>query len=316
MLNEETKILICQFDQEIETRLNDQNFRVDDSALHTFFIEDTETEVEDMSVNTPLSGEYADMIIDNPPDRDDISDELFDKYVGAELIFITGQGNERHGRVMKRAKGMYGEEIGRAHSNPLFDTRQYVVEFTDGTEENYFANVIAENMFSQVDNEGRQFLLMDEIADHRKDASAITSDDGFVVSRNGNRVPKKTTRGWELFVNWKGGSSEWIKLKDIKDAYPVEIAEYAVTNKIASEPAFHWWVHDVLRKRKRIISKVKSKYWKTTHKFGVRIPKTVEEALQLDDETGTDLWKRALAKEMSKVRVAWKTADEYSPEEV
>ena len=316
MLNEETKTQICQFDQEVETRLSDQNFRVEDPSLHTFFIEDMETAAEDLSVNTPLSGEYADMIIDNLPDRDDISDELFDKYVGAELIFITGQGNERHGRVKKRAKGMYGEEIGRAHSNPLFDTRQYVVEFTDGTEENYFANVIAENMFSQVDNEGRQFLLMDEIADHRKDASAITADDGFVVSRNGNRVPKKTTQGWELFVNWKGGSSEWIKLKDIKDAYPVEIAEYAVTNKIASEPAFHWWVHDVLRKRKRIISKVKSKYWKTTHKFGVQIPKTVEEALQLDDETGTDLWKRALTKEMSKVRVAWKTADEYSPEEV
>jgi hypothetical protein len=89
-----------------------------------------------------------------------------------------------------------------------------------------------------------------------------------------------------------------------------------MTNKIASEPAFNWWVHDVLRKRNRIISKVKSKYWKTTHKFGVRVPRTVEEALAIDDETGTDLWKKALNKEMSKVKVAWKSDDRYSPEQV
>ena len=104
-------------------------------------------------------------------------------------------------------------------------------------------------MFSQIDSEGRQHQLLQEITDHRKDASAITADDGFMVSRNGNQVPKKTTRGWELLVTWKGGLSQWVNLKDIKDAYPVEVAEYAITNKVASEPAFNWWVQDVLQKR-------------------------------------------------------------------
>jgi hypothetical protein len=95
------------------------------------------------------------------------------------------------------------------------------------------------------------------------------------------------------------------------------VAEYAETNKIAHEPAFNWWVqHDVLRKRNWIISKVKSQYWRTTHKFGVRVPKTVEEALLIDDKTNTDLWRKALAKEMSKVRVAWRTEDDYTPEQV
>ena len=52
-------------------------------------------------------------------------------------------------------------------------------------------------------------------------------------------------------------SSEWVLLKDLKDAYSVQIAEYAVANKIANEPAFNWWVHTVLRKRNRIVAKVK-----------------------------------------------------------
>jgi hypothetical protein len=53
---------------------------------------------------------------------------------------------------------------------PLFDTRQYVVEFSDGTGNNYYTKVIAENMFAQVDAEGtKQYLLMEEIIDHRCD---------------------------------------------------------------------------------------------------------------------------------------------------
>jgi hypothetical protein len=50
---------------------------------------------------------------------------------------------------------------------------------------------------------------------------------------------------------------------------------------------------------------VKTKYWRTTHKFGIRIPKTVEEALELDRTNGNDFWAKAIEKEMSKVRVAF-----------
>ena len=48
-------------------------------------------------------------------------------------------------------------------------------------------------------------------------------------------------------------------LKDLKDTNPIELAEYAVANKIAEEPAFSWWVSFCLNKRNRIINKVKSK---------------------------------------------------------
>ena len=70
-----------------------------------------------------------------------------------------------------------------------------------------------------------------------------------------------TTQGWELLVQWKDGSVSWEKLKDLKESNPVEVAEYAVANRIVEEPAFAWWVPHTLRKRNRIISKVKSQYW-------------------------------------------------------
>jgi hypothetical protein len=57
-----------------------------------------------------------------------------------------------------------------------------------------------------------------------------------------------TTKGWRLFVEWKDGTIDWLPLKDLKESYPVQVAEYAVANKITEQPAFAWWVPHILRK--------------------------------------------------------------------
>jgi hypothetical protein len=75
--------------------------------------------------------------------------------------------------------------------------------------------------------------------------------------------------------------------------------------RLLEEPVFK-----VIRQRNRIISKVKSRYWKTTQKFGIRLPKTIEEALAIDAASDTDLWRKAINKEMARVKVAWKTCDD------
>ena len=256
---------------------------------------------------TPTEEEYGDMLVEERPDEDD---EAIDKYLNMELTLGVGTDDERRGRVVKRSKGIGGEPIGRANANPFFDTREYEVEFTDGTTEKYAANVIADNMYAQVDDEGNMFQLLLEIMDHKKDGTAIDISDGTVTSANGNVKPKITTRGWRLLVMWKDRSTSWVKLKDLKASNPVELAEYAVANRIAEEPAFKWWVSSTLRKRNRIIAKVKKKYWRTTHKFGVKLPHSVEEALELDRIEGTDHWTKALNKEMQKVKVAWKARDD------
>ena len=202
-LNVDTMREIERFDSAVEERMSDQNFIIDDPD--GFYIQD---ELDELPTGvTHVDENYGDMLVPEAMDADDIDDEILDKYLNAELIFDVGTGSERKGRVVKRAKGTSGDPIGRAHTNPLFDTREYVVEFTDGSTENYSANVIAECMYAQVDAEGNQFQLLDEITDHRSDNLAIRIDDGFVTSQSGNRVPKPTTRGWSLLVSWKDGSS-------------------------------------------------------------------------------------------------------------
>jgi hypothetical protein len=117
-----------------------------------------------------------------------------------------------------------------------------------------------------------------------------------------------------LLCNWKDGSTLWVKLKDIKDSYPIEITEYAVANRIADKPAFNWWTKSVLHKQNRIIAKLKSKYWTRTHKFGIQVPKSAEQALQLDKEAGNNLWRKAINKEMDKAKVAWVAREDVPPD--
>ena len=65
----------------------------------------------------------------------------------------------------------------------------------------------------------------------------------------------------------------------------------------------------MIKKRTAIISKVKSKYWIRTYKFGIRLPKSVEEARRLDIENGDTLWWDSICKEMKNVRIAFEEYD-------
>jgi hypothetical protein len=55
-------------------------------------------------------------------------------------------------------------------------------------------------MYTQVDNEGNMFQLVDEIMDHKKDDTAIDIANGTVILANGNVKPKITTQGWQLLM--------------------------------------------------------------------------------------------------------------------
>lgn len=299
------------------TRLDDKNF-VNHEAGEFYLDDEYDDDVlaHGDGTNTPSNEEYGDMITEERPDQDDIDNDAFDKYIGAEVMLdVPGEGPKR-ATVKRRAETLEGTKLGNYHKNPLMDTREYDIEYEDGTSDRYFGNVIAENLYSQVDSEGHQFFVLQEITDHNKDATAIDVADGFTVSHNGNRHPKKTTRGWKLLTKMKEGMSQWVPLKELKESKPIELAEYAVANKIDHEPAFNWWVPFVLRKRNRIISKLQKKYWRTTHKFGIEVPTTIKRALEIDEITGTDFWMKAIKKDMDKAQVAYNADESCTPEQV
>ncbi len=245
------------------------------------------------------------------PEIDDYDEETIDKLLSAEVLLPKGD-LQFVGKVINRKRDADGNPIGRASSNPILDTRVYEVEFSDGTIADYSANVIAEALYSQVDVDGNRFLLLKEIISHEKDTSALSPTDESFINGTGSRNPirKITTKGWKFECLWADGSTSWEPLRNLKDSNPIELVEYAQSHGLMNEPAFAWWAKDVLQRMRRLISKVKTRYWQRTHKFGIRMPKTVAEALKLDAENGNTLWHDAIQKELKNVQVAFKFLEE------
>lgn len=311
------KSQVHQFHENLDKILGDDQYTSDDLDID-FVHDDVKATVGYDEVN---EGNY--MGLEESPELDDVVDnsddrsmaDTYDRYVGAEVAMPDRNGQKIMAKVMKKVITDNANKSNHNY-NPLNDHSVYEVQFTDGSTEELTANVIAENMLSSCDSEGRHYQLISEIIDHNRSSDAIRISDGYIRSKGGNKVPKKTTRGWKLLVEWKDGSVDWIPLKDLKQSNPIELAEYAFANGIEEEPAFKWWAKVTLRKRDRIISKVKTKYWRTSHKFGIRVPKTVEEAIRIDKETGTDHWTKAIAKEMKNVRIAFDKLENITVEEM
>jgi hypothetical protein len=45
-------------------------------------------------------------------------------------------------------------------------------------------------------------------------------------------------------------------------------------------------------------------------KYGIKLPYSVEEALAINERTGTNFWRKAIEKEMKNVRIALKISDD------
>ena len=140
--------------------------------------------------------------------------------------------------VKKRLKDANRISIGVAYENPILDSRMYEAEYCNGYVAAMADNVIAENLFTQVDQEVNIFVLIKYIINTRTNGTQTLHKYAFVINNSGTKLCKNTTKGWEFCIQWKYGSNTRNKLKDIKDSYPVQMSEYAVKNRILGEPEF------------------------------------------------------------------------------
>ena len=87
---------------------------------------------------------------------------------------------------------------------------------------------------------GNQCVLFDTIVDFRRSATALSKEDQIVAKADGRTFLRRSTKGWQLCVQWKDGSTSWEKFSDMKESHPIEVAEYAISQDIADDPAFIW----------------------------------------------------------------------------
>lgn len=302
MQTDEWKARMLDYESKIEPRMKLlQPIKIPDSVPTEMTIGDVEDEEQSFL-------DEFNRVIDDPElmhAQDDMNEE-HGHYTDMRITMKRSRdGKPLAARVKEQAKDDEGRPIGVPNNNPMLDSRQYVVEYIDGETEVVTANIIAENILSQVDDIGHGRRQLDDIIDYRTTDAAVPKHEGWLTTETGQKRRKMTTKGWEILVRWIDGSTDWVALKDLKASFPVELAEFAVQKQVDDMPAFAWWVPYTLRKRETIISKLKTKYWERTHKYGIRIPKTMAEAIRLDKENGNSHWYDAIKKEMKNVRVAF-----------
>ena len=285
---------------------------IDDDDIEqqlAFTFELKESDLNDNQLEHEAASDPHRPEMDNAP-TNDVDSDAFDKFIGIYLELPGEDGESKVlGRVMNRKRDHDGVLIGKSHDNPILNTAVYNIETPDGNIHEYTANVIAQNLWDQGDDDGYNYNNLYEIVGHRKNDDAIDQKDGFYETNTGVKRRVITTKGWDLKVRWESGETSFIALKDIKEQNPIEIAEYALANKLDKEPAFAWWVRTAIKQRNTIISKMARRVRKRM-KFGIDIPATYEEAVALDKKNGNTLWQDATRKEMNNVEIAFKFLDD------
>jgi hypothetical protein len=74
------------------------------------------------------------------PEADEFTADTMDTYLRTKVLLPRGQGMFK-GTVVGRRKGINGNPLGTANSNPILDTREYEVQFPDGSLDNYTADM-------------------------------------------------------------------------------------------------------------------------------------------------------------------------------
>ena len=105
-----------------------------------------------------FQGEFH-QVTDNPEVKDDddtFTPDTYDTYLNFELAHPQGDSLEpRLTRVTKWMKDSNGLPIGTAADNPFLDTRMYEVKYLNGEKASLSTNYITENLFAQVNDEGK-----------------------------------------------------------------------------------------------------------------------------------------------------------------
>ena len=104
--------------------------------------------------------------------------------------------------------------------------------FIYGTVQQQAANIIYLSMYEHVDSEGFTTNILDQVQRHIKTDEAIEKYGGYTKDSKGRRSINITTKGYDFLTKFRYGFESWIPLADLKEYNPLEISEYAISNKL------------------------------------------------------------------------------------
>ena len=139
MLGIDISVQIKAFDKKLTERLENKNFIInnfDDFGIKYEGSDIPQWEKWDPAYGyektTPNEMEFSKIMEEPRPDVNYIGS--FDKYIGVKVKLDDGTNSSGNiSTVKQRSTNANVFAIGRAHNNPLLDTKEYEIELEDGT---------------------------------------------------------------------------------------------------------------------------------------------------------------------------------------
>ena len=129
----------------------------------------------------------------------------FDAYVHAEVILSNDEGIIQSASLLGQSTSSDSDPIGEYDDNPMLNTREHAVMFLDGIRHQFSANIFAQNIYKISDKDGFRYQLLEEIIHYRKTKDTVAKEDGYIVTKNGQKKRKNhpktfgdpcTMEGW------------------------------------------------------------------------------------------------------------------------
>ena len=129
---------------------------------------------------------------------------ITDQWTHAELNLPQGE-QLRKEKIVGQSKDTNDEIIGSYDPNPFLSTLKCHVEFLDGEIKECLANVIAENMRAQEDEDCNSIQILDSIVYYRKDRNVVDKADAHLHTNSREHNLLHTNYGWSLLTLLKNG---------------------------------------------------------------------------------------------------------------
>ena len=194
-----------------------------------------------------------------------------------------------------------GKVTDQYNNDPLLNSSIYDVEFSDGTVKEYCANVIAQSLYTIIEDNNTESRSLEAILDHGNSINSKSETRNYIITKSEQKRERKSTTGWRILLRWNDGGEQWVTLRRMKETYPVQIAQYAASRGLLYKSAFYWWAPYALKKRDTVISLIRTIANKATHKYGIQLPRSISEAVFIDRENKDGLWRDSIDLEMNTI---------------
>jgi hypothetical protein len=122
----------------------------------------------------------------------------------------------------------------------------------------------------------------------------------------GHRVTKRRGQRKNLVkVGWKVGDPTWVDLEAVRAQKPFILLDYVARKRLANHPDWKW-VSEYTKRPETVQTMAHAFAAQTRNnepriKFGIEVPTSVKQAMELDKKNGNNLWKEAIQKELKQI---------------